>query len=185
MSKSMRDSPRFRRAAAVAPHMLAAEAGQAVLEAGGNAVEAMVAMGAAIAVVYPHMTGIGGDGFWLIREPNGKIHALDASGYAGSGATIAAYRALGYESVPLRGTYSALTVPGAVGGWKAALELSKAIGGKLPLRDILAQAITHAREGVPVSRGEANYAVKDEENVYAAPHFADHFMLDNKRYKQD
>ena len=100
-------------------------------------------------------------------------------------AATCALSALGYESVPLRGTYSALTVPGAVGGWKAALELSKAIGGKLPLRDILAQAITHAREGVPVSRGEANYAVKDAEDVYAAPHFADHFMLDNKRFKQD
>ncbi len=183
MSQSMKDSPRFRRAAAVAPHVLAAQAGQAVLEAGGNAVEAMVAMGAAIAVVYPHMTGIGGDGFWLIREPNGKIHALDASGYAGSGATIAAYRALGFESVPLRGTYSALTVPGAVGGWKAALELSKAIGGKLPLRDILAQAITYARDGVPTSRGEAGYTVKDAEDVYAAPHFASHYMRDKERFK--
>jgi gamma-glutamyltranspeptidase len=184
MSKAIKESPRFRRAAAVAPHHLAAQAGQAVLEAGGNAVEAMVAMGSTIAVVYPHMTGIGGDGFWLIREPNGKIHALDASGYAGSGATAAAYRALGFDSVPLRGTYSALTVPGAVGGWNSALELSKAIGGKMPLKDILGFAANHARNGVPTSRGEARYVVKDAEDVYAAPHFASHYMRDKERYKE-
>ncbi|MFW2354364.1 gamma-glutamyltransferase, partial [Hydrogenophaga sp.] len=50
----------------VAPHHLAAQAGRDVLRDGGNAVEAMVAAAAAIAVVYPHMNAIGGDGFWLI-----------------------------------------------------------------------------------------------------------------------
>src|SRR5258707_13884311 len=63
-----------------APHQAAVEAGRAVLAEGGNAIEAMVAMAATIAVVYPHMNGIGGDGFWLIREPSGKIRALMAAG---------------------------------------------------------------------------------------------------------
>ena len=53
-------TPVFSRAAVAAPHALAAEAGRAVLAEGGNAVEAMLAMAASIAVVYPHMNGIGG-----------------------------------------------------------------------------------------------------------------------------
>ena len=179
----MKESPRFGRAAVAAPHHLAAEAGRAVLEQGGNALEAMVAMGAAIAVVYPHMTGIGGDGFWLIHEPSGKVRALDASGFAGSGATIKAYQDLGLEVIPVRGAHAALTVPGAVGGWRSALELARALGGKLPLRDILHAAIGYARDGVPVSKGEGGYNIKEEEGLHAASGFADHFMQDGARFK--
>ncbi|MEQ4597097.1 MAG: gamma-glutamyltransferase, partial [Methylobacteriaceae bacterium] len=69
----MPDTPVFAHAAVAAPHALAASAGQNVLAQGGNAIEAMVAMAAAIAVVYPHMNSIGGDGFWLIRERNGRV----------------------------------------------------------------------------------------------------------------
>jgi len=64
----------------VAPHHLAAQAGRDVLRDGGNAVEAMVAAAAAIAVVYPHMNAIGGDGFWLIHEPGREPVAIDACG---------------------------------------------------------------------------------------------------------
>ena len=63
----MPETPVFTSAAVAAPHSLAAQAGQSVLARGGNAIEAMVAMAASIAVVYPHMNGIGGDGFWLVR----------------------------------------------------------------------------------------------------------------------
>ena len=56
------------RGAVTAPHHLAAQAGQDILAEGGSAVEAMVAMAATIAVTYPHMNGIGGDGFWLIKR---------------------------------------------------------------------------------------------------------------------
>ena len=59
-----------RRGVVCAPHAAAAEAGRAILGEGGNALEAMVAMAATIAAVYPHMNHIGGDGFWLVREPN-------------------------------------------------------------------------------------------------------------------
>ena len=68
-----------------APHRAAAEAGAEVLRAGGNAVEAMIAMAAAIAVVYPHMTGIGGDAFWLIAEPGRPPKGIDGAGRAGAG----------------------------------------------------------------------------------------------------
>ncbi|MGL6250092.1 MAG: gamma-glutamyltransferase, partial [Billgrantia desiderata] len=71
----------------VAPHHLAAEAGRDVLKEGGNAVEAMVAAAATIAVAYPHMNAIGGDGFWLIHEPGKAPMALDACGPAAGLAT--------------------------------------------------------------------------------------------------
>ncbi|HYA74684.1 MAG TPA: gamma-glutamyltransferase, partial [Roseiarcus sp.] len=61
----MDDAAQFSHAAVAAPHHLAAEAGRDILAQGGDAIEAMVAMAATIAVVYPHMNAIGGDGFWL------------------------------------------------------------------------------------------------------------------------
>ncbi len=59
-----------RRGAVSAPHYSTVEAGHFVLREGGNAIEAMVAMAASIAAVYPHMNHVGGDGFWLVREPS-------------------------------------------------------------------------------------------------------------------
>ena len=73
-----------RRGVVCAPHAVAAEAGRAVLAEGGNALEAMVAMAASIAAVYPHMNHIGGDGFWLIREPSGRVRAIMGAGRAGA-----------------------------------------------------------------------------------------------------
>jgi len=177
----MSETPVFSTAAVAAPHMLAAEAGQTILAAGGNAVEAMVAMAATVAVVYPHMNGLGGDGFWLVREPKGRIHALDASGPAGALATIGRYRAKGYDSVPARGADSAITVAGAVGGWALALELAKALGGQLPLDLLLADAIRHARDGYPVSGSEARFRTSEEAALYEVPGFAEAFLKDGKR----
>lgn len=125
----MNDTPVYPHAAVAAPHALAAQAGRDILIQGGNAIEATVAMATTIAVVYPHMNGIGGDGFWLMREPNGKIRAIEACGFAGERATIARYRKAGLEEIPPRGPLAALTVPGSIGGWGLALELSTAMGG--------------------------------------------------------
>jgi gamma-glutamyltranspeptidase/glutathione hydrolase len=86
---------------AVAPHHLASQSALAVLREGGSAIEAMVAAAATIAVVYPHMNGLGGDGFWLIVPPEGEPIAIDASGAAGSRATLAAYDGLAH--IPHRG----------------------------------------------------------------------------------
>ena len=79
----MIESHFFDRAAVAAPHTAAAETGRAILAAGGNAIEAMVGMAATIAVVYPHMNAIGGDGFWLIHEPGGRVRTIEACGPAG------------------------------------------------------------------------------------------------------
>src|SRR5215207_2249097 len=92
-----------RRGVVAAPHALAAEAGRAILAEGGNAIEAMVAMAATIAAVYPHMNHIGGDGFWMIRERSGRVRAIMAAGPAGTNAQPALYSAHGYEEIPARG----------------------------------------------------------------------------------
>ncbi len=179
----MNDTARFSRAAVAAPHTLAAEAGRDILAQGGDAIEAMVAMAAAIAVVYPHMNAIGGDGFWLIRERGGQVRAIEACGYAGERATIANYRALEFEAIPPRGAMAALTVPGAVGGWILALELSKALGGRLPLKTLLESAERHARAGYAVSASEARFDPASDPALIAAPGFAEAFLIDGKPAK--
>ncbi len=138
-----------------APHHLAAEAGADILRAGGNAVEAMVAAAAAVAVVYPHMNAIGGDGFWLIAEPGKEPVGIDAAGGAAAKATIDFYRELGHETIPPRGPLAALTVAGTIGGWQAALDHAAAWGRPLPLRELMAAAVDHGRRGVGVTKGQA------------------------------
>jgi len=140
---------------AVAPHHLASQSALAVLREGGSAIEAMVAAAATIAVVYPHMNGLGGDGFWLIVPPEGDPIAIDASGAAGSLATPAAYSDL--TQIPHRGPRAALTVAGTVSGWEEALHISQTLTGKaLPLARLLADAIGYATEGIPVTQSQAN-----------------------------
>jgi len=175
------DTPTFAGAAVAAPHMAAAEAGRAVLIEGGNAVEAMVAMAATIAVVYPHMNGIGGDAFWCVAEPNGRVHAIDAAGFAGAAATPAFYREREHETIPSRGPLAALTVPGTIDGWRVALTLARARGGRLPLATLLADAVRRAREGTPVSASEARYWARTDiagahADLKAAPGFVETFF---------
>src|SRR6201996_9205590 len=101
-----------RRGVVCAPHAAAVETGRSILAEGGNAIEAMVAMAATIAAVYPHMNHIGGDGFWLIRERSGRVRALMAPGRAGTNARRELYR--DHEAIPARGPLAALTAPGAI-----------------------------------------------------------------------
>ncbi len=177
----MTDDAIFAHAAAAAPHALAAAAGRDILAQGGNAIEAMVAMAASIAVVYPHMNSIGGDGFWIIRDAKGKVRAIEACGFAGEKATVAAYEAEG--GIPTRGPKSALTVPGAIGGWKIALELSASLGGKLPLADLLAAATAQARDGVAISPSEQRAQPRDGGDMYDAPNFRKTFFVNGEAPK--
>src|ERR1700744_4950614 len=174
------DTPTFSRAAAAAPHMLAAETGRNILAEGGNAVEAMIGMAATIAMVYPHMNSIGGDGFWVVREPNGRVRYIEACGFAGRNAAIPYYRGLGYDSIPPRGSLAALTVPGAIGGWALAQGLAKTLGGRLPLADLLRDAIRFGRDGYPQSRSEAQGRPFEFAMLKDAPGFSQRFLLDGK-----
>jgi len=160
----------------VAPHHLAAQAGRDVLRDGGNAVEAMVAAAAAIAVVYPHMTSIGGDGFWLIHEPGKAPVAIDACGFAAGLADRRFYA--GLDSIPARGPQAALTVAGTLGGWAKALEVARAWGPPLPLARLLADAVRHARDGVAVTASQVAYTTSKLDGLRDAPGFADTFLVD-------
>ena len=108
----------------VAPHHLAAKTGSDILKEGGNAIEAIIASAAMISVVYPHMNSMGGDNFWLISDNNKNVHAIDSCGPAASNANLEFYKNQGLSSIPSRGPLSALTVPGAVAGWKLAYDFS-------------------------------------------------------------
>jgi gamma-glutamyltranspeptidase len=169
-----------RRGVVAAPHHAAADAGRLMLAEGGNALEAMVAMAATIAAVYPHMNHIGGDAFWLIREPSGRVRALMGAGPAGAKATPALYREQGHDTIPPRGPLAALTVPGAVATWMLALRAAEAYGGKLPLDVLLGPAIRHAHEGYTVTRSQARLTAEKLAECRDAPGFAQTFLIDGK-----
>lgn len=172
-----------RRGVVCAPHAAAAEDGRAILAEGGNAIEAMIAMAASIAAVYPHMNHVGGDGFWLIREQSGRVRAIMGAGRAGSKATRQFYRDHGHHEIPARGPLAALTVPGAVAGWALAFEAAKAQAGKnarLPLHVLLEAAIKHAREGYTVTRSQAALTVDKYAELETAPGFVQAFLAGGK-----
>jgi gamma-glutamyltranspeptidase len=129
-----------------ADHPLAAQAGAAVLEAGGNAVDAAIAANMVMTVVRPHMCGLGGDLFALIyMAGEKKFEALDASGRAPYAANLDVFREKGYPSLPETGILTA-TVPGAIAGWQAALEKH----GTMRLDQLLPKAVKYAANGFPV-----------------------------------
>ena len=168
-----------RHGAVCAPHSAAVEAGRAILAEGGNALEAMLSMAGTIAAVYPHMNHLGGDGFWLIREPTGRLRAIMAAGPAGRNARPEFYRQ-NYETIPTRGPLAALTVPGVVGGWMLALEAARANGGKLPLDALLGAAIAHARNGYTVTRSQKRLTEENLANLAGVDGFAETFLVDGK-----
>jgi gamma-glutamyltranspeptidase / glutathione hydrolase len=136
-----------RTAAVTSDHPLASATGADVLRRGGNAVDAAIAMAGVLAVVRPHMNGVGGDLFMLYREAKtGRVYALNGSGAAGSGATPQAFAAKGLTEVPGAGIMS-VSVPGAVRGWEDALRRF----GTTTLAQALAPGIRYAEGGFPVS----------------------------------
>ena len=160
-----------------APHALAAEAGARVLAEGGNAIEATLATAAALCVVYPHMTGLGGDSFWLIAEPGAAPLTIDGAGRSGAAVTPALYRDQGLREIPWRGPLAANTVAGAVSAWEAAWEVSRRWGGRLPLTRIFEDAISLARAGTVVTEGHAEAASRFRSALEPVRGFTDlHFI---------
>jgi gamma-glutamyltranspeptidase/glutathione hydrolase len=130
-----------------AADQLAVSAGISVLARGGSGADAAVATGAAMAVVGPHLCGLGGDMLAMVCAPGSAPEALLGVGRAGSGSDAARMRAEGLATMPLRGDIRSVEVPGAVDGWLALHERY----GRLPLADVLAPAIELAEDGYPAS----------------------------------
>jgi len=172
----MLNTPRSRRGMITAPHHLASEAGLNVLREGGNAIEATVAMAAALTVVYPHMTGIGGDGFWLIAASGQPPVAIEACGRAAAAATPDLYRGHGLDAIPWRGPLAANTVAATVSGWGEALKLSAELGGRLPLARLLEEAVWHGETGFPVTASQEELTSEKLSGLQDAPGFAAAFL---------
>ncbi|HKK06400.1 MAG TPA: gamma-glutamyltransferase [Gammaproteobacteria bacterium] len=159
----------------VAPHALAAEAGADVLREGGNAAEATVAIAAALAVVYPHMTGLGGDAFWLLAAPDDPVLAVDGAGRTPAGLTRERYA--GLEAIPHRGPLAANTVAGAVSAWQGALEIGHGRwGGRLPLARLLEAAIHHAEAGFATSASQSRTTDAKLAELAEQPGFAEVYL---------
>ena len=138
-----------------ASHPLASQAGVRILQKGGNAVDASVAVAAALNVVEPLMSGIGGDGFIMVyTRADDTVKVVNATGPAPYAATRERYLP---EGIPLKGILS-MSVPGLLRGWTEAHERY----GVLSLSEVLEPAVELAEEGFPVSHTVANAIAADE-----------------------
>lgn len=159
-----------------APHYKATQAGQAILDAGGTASEAMVAAAAMVAVQYPHMNSIGGDGFWLICKPGEKPIAIDACGAAALHVDVAAYRKKS-DQLPDCGGEAAITMAGTISGWDKALQIN---AGKHSLAQLLAPAINAAQQGVEVTQSLVDASKKTFERLNTLAPFAERYLKQGK-----
>ncbi len=180
----MLSTARSMRGMVTSPHRLASEAGLRVLREGGTAVEATIAMGACLAVVYPHMTAIGGDGFWLVARGGEPPVAIDACGAAAGAATPDRYAARGLSAIPWRGPLAANTVAGAVSGWGEALALSNELGGRLPLARLVEDAVHHAQAGFPVTASQEETTAEKQSQLVDAPGFSSVYLVGGEAPKE-
>lgn len=163
-----------------APHTAAALAGQAILAKGGTAIEGMIAAAATIAVVYPHMNGIGGDGFWIVHRPGAKPVGISGCGRAAELATPQWYGERGHDrAMPTRGAQAALTVPGTISGWQKALELVDP-ARRLRLAELLEAAIAYAEDGMVVTGNQADCTAAKLAGLHDVPGFAEAFLIDGR-----
>ena len=155
---------------------LASAAGLAVLQNGGNAIDAAVTAAAVLSVVEPTMNGIGGDLFALVYDPKTKtVRALNASGRAPAAATIEEFKRRNLDAMPYRGELS-VSVPGVVDGWSELLAKHGTIG----LDKALQPAIRYAKDGYAVSE-IISYQWRDQEATLARdPGAAATFLIDGR-----
>ena len=143
--KAYRPSVRGRNGAVASGHYLASQAGLQIMMAGGNAIDAAIATAAALGVVEPQSSGVGGDGFILIYDAKTRdVYAVNATGAAPTGATREFY--LKRDGIPMKGILS-VSIPGLVDGWLVAHERF----GTRPLHEVFAPAIGLCEDGFPLS----------------------------------
>jgi gamma-glutamyltranspeptidase/glutathione hydrolase len=155
---------------------LATAAGLRVLQSGGNAIDAAVTAAAVLAVVEPTMNGAGGDLFAIVYSAKDKkVHGLNASGRAGSLATLDEFKKRNVQRIPLRGELS-VSVPGVVDGWNELLTKH----GTRTLAQALEPAIKYARDGYAVSEIIAGQWKEVETMLGRDPNAAKTFLIDGK-----
>jgi gamma-glutamyltranspeptidase/glutathione hydrolase len=157
---------------AATSHPLATLAAIDVLRAGGTAADAAVTAVAALCVIEPHMTGIGGDCFCLVSEPGKPVWGYNGSGRAGAKASDHALRAKGLTEIG--NSIHAVTVPGAIDAWEAILKTH----GRFGLDRALAPAIKYAREGFPVAARIAWDWQRYVGKLKADPGASKHYLFD-------
>src|SRR6185503_17822779 len=155
-----------------AAHPLAVQIGVDILKKGGSAVDAAIAVNAALGFMEPMSCGIGGDLFALVWDAKtGRLHGLNASGRAPRALTADKVKAEDDGTIPVYSPY-AWTVPGAVDGW---FELHRKFG-RLPMAEVLAPAARAAREGEPVPQAIAGAWDRAERIFKDKPGFAKTFL---------
>jgi len=161
-------------------HHCASDAGLAVLRQGGNAVDAAVAVGFALAVVYPQAGNIGGGGFMLVRMHTGETHFLDYRERAPAASSAGMYLDASGKVVPGLSTvgYKAIGVPGTVAG----LAYAEKKFGRLGLKKVMEPAIALARDGYVLSEEEAR-SLERARNVAWFPESRRLFQRDGNYYK--
>jgi len=160
-----------RRGMAATSQPLATQAALEILQRGGNAVDAAIAANAVLALVEPTGCGLGGDLFAIVWDAEGKrLHGLNGSGRSPASLTRDHFQKAGHETIPSHGPLP-VTVPGCVDGWFTLHERL----GKLPMKEILAPAIHHAREGFPLSELIAYYWQRSAETLSEYPGFTEQF----------
>lgn len=168
-----------RKAIVVSVHQQASQVGADIMRQGGNAVDAAVATGFALAVVHPSAGNIGGGGFMLLRKANGELHFLDFREKAPKAASRDMYLDAQGNVVPNASLvgYKAVGVPGSVAG----LIYAEQHWGKLSLRAVMAPAIRLARDGVRLTYEEAQSMHNDALAQFADSHRI--FQRDGKFYE--
>ena len=155
---------------------LACQIGTRILAQGGNAIDAAVAVNAALGVFAPMANGMGGDMFAIVYEAKtGKLYGLNASGWAPAGLTPELLKSKGLKAMPQSGIHS-VTVPGAVDGWDKLLRRF----GRKKLSDLLEPAIRYAEDGFPVTEIFSSYWVESKRKLLGDTNAAGTFLLQGR-----
>ena len=159
-----------------AAHPVAVQVGLEILRRGGSAVDAAIAVNAALSLMEPTSCGLGGDLFAMVWEPaTGKLYGLNGSGRAPLALTLDKVPPLADGTMPVYSPY-AWTVPGCADAW---FELHERFG-RLPMKDLLAPTIAYAREGVPVPQVIAGSWARSVARFKDKPGFAEVFLPGGK-----
>ncbi|MGA9003945.1 MAG: gamma-glutamyltransferase, partial [Pseudolabrys sp.] len=163
---------------AATSHPFATLAAVDALRAGGSAADAAVAAVAALCVIEPHMTGIGGDCFCLVSQPGKPVWGYNGSGRAGAKASDQALRAKGLSEIG--NSIHAVTVPGAIEAWEAILKAH----GRFGLDRALAPAIKYAEGGFPVAARVAWDWQRHVGKLKADPGASKHYLFNGAAPKE-